>query len=163
MTIIIISWDSIDSVLLCFKYPSLLYTLSETRGGFGGKFQTQTEHFITNWEPGNRNFCKYYRETTEMMTDFLNGSWWSIVCKNILIQPFWPTVIERGGVLVRPGTGSVLIELYFVSWYDGGWWWWLVGVSQWVTRRVIRSNSIWSWHSVWHSQSGQGRKYYYCL
>ena len=23
MTIIIISWDSIDSVLLCFKYPSL--------------------------------------------------------------------------------------------------------------------------------------------
>ena len=39
MTIIIISWDSIDSVLLCFKYPSLLYTLSETRGDLVENFK----------------------------------------------------------------------------------------------------------------------------
>ena len=39
MTIIIISWDSLDSVLLCFKYPSLLYTLSETGGDLVENFK----------------------------------------------------------------------------------------------------------------------------
>ena len=61
-----ISRDLIDSVLLCFKYPSLLYTLSETRGELV-EILNSNSTFSTR-ERQNRNFW-----ITDM-TDFLNES-----------------------------------------------------------------------------------------
>ena len=134
-----ISRDLIDSVLLCFKYPSLLYTLSETRGELV-EILNSNSTFSTR-ERQNRNFW-----ITDM-TDFLNESWRSIVCKNILGQPFCPHGAGAGRHLLRPARGEE---------WGGGVGVRLFWVSQRVSEWVIRYNSIWSWYSV------LCHNYYYC-